>query len=213
MPGTNPETLAFFAPGLLHQFGNLWLSIDGHASLLGGPADELERTRTALLGVTREGRACLDVMRFLAGEPSTARRPLVRVLDELVAVARVPLRERQYAIVMHEAGAHGDAAVDPACVVVMTAEAIRRLVDALPPGATGTIVVGSGGDADGAPRVLVYFEATPGTLPFPLAENALPAIGELAASQRSPVACEPCRGGFSLRFCERIPASRPGSFR
>lgn len=43
--------------------------------------------------------------------------------------------------------------------------------------------------------------------------RTLPAIGELAASQRSPVACEPCRGGFSLRFCERIPASRPGSFR
>jgi len=214
MAGTTPETLAFFAPGLLHQFGNLWLSIDGQASLLDArSADQIERTRTAILGATRDGRACLEVMRFLAGEPATAPRPLRRVLDDLVAVARVPLRERHHTIEHKTADAHGETPVDAADVVVMTAEAIRQLVGSLPAGAQGTVAVGGALAVDGATQIDVWFEAAPGTLPFPCGGEALRDLASLAATRASMVACARRRAGLSLQFRARPRAMQPGSFR
>lgn len=214
MAGTNPETLAFLAPGLLHTFGNLWLSIDGQASLLdGAAAEDCERARTAILGATREGRACLDVMRFLAGEPASHPRAVGRVLHDVLAVARVPLRERQQTIDLRPLDAVAEVMVDPADVVVMTTETIRWLADSLPGGSPGTLVVETSFAVDGAIQVDVSVAAAPGTLPFPVATAALAALGAMASTCRGTVDCAPCRAGLSLRFREASSAVRPGSFR
>ncbi len=199
MPPTNPETLSFLVPGLLHQFGNAFLSIQGAAFLIA--EGSAQRSREAVSSAVQRGAAGLDLMRFLAGESAPAAANGVAVLERLVEVIRVPLREAHHRLTVRVAASAGSAMVDPSHLVVLTADAVVRLVRGLQPGVHGTVVIEAETPNGTDLGVHVHFESAPGTLPFPIAVSDLPAqLRSLAARRGAAVQCLPAVAGVALRF-------------
>lgn len=159
-----PQTLAFLAPGLLHQFGNQLFAIQGSAQLLPDPSGEL---RSRILGATARGSETLRVFRAVLGDAAPLRLPLRRALEPLLDVARVPLRERGHRL---ECRGEPSAAhpVDAGAVVAATADTLCALVEEVPSGAVGTFTLELGGTPT-AVTVLLQFAQAAGSLPFPLA--------------------------------------------
>ena len=60
------DNAAFFLPGLVHQFGNLLLTIQGQALTL-DPAG-FDRGRSAILAAVQRGADGLQVLRVLLGD-------------------------------------------------------------------------------------------------------------------------------------------------
>ncbi len=199
MRPTNQETLAFLVPGLLHQFGNSFLSIQGAAFLIA--EGSAQRSRDAVNAAVQRGAANLDLMRFLAGESASAAANGLAVLERLCEVLRVPLREANHAFAVRVAPSAGTAMVDPSHLVVLTADAVVRLVRSLPPGVHGTVVIGADTPNGRGFGVSVHFEFAAGTLPFPIAVADLPEqLRSLGARRGAAVQCFPAEAGVALRF-------------
>jgi len=165
------ETAAFLLPGLIHQFGNLLLTVQGNALQLPG-ADE-ERRREAILGAVARGTGSLQVMRQLLGEHTANSAPARDLLQQLAELGRVPVRERGFALELRGAPGQVEAWVLADAFVGALCEALRRWVDAIPPGASGVVTLQLEGSATGGCDVLLGLELSPGSLPFPLAAAEL----------------------------------------
>jgi hypothetical protein len=176
------DTIAFFAPGLVHQFGNLLLTIQGHALNLGAAEDQLERSRDAILGASDRGVVTLRLLRHLLGEPTSAPVDAFALGEQLAELARVPVREAHQLLEWQRPkAAPSRCLVEVGDFVPLVAETLRSLVSQVPHGVQGTISVALAPAASDV-HVLIRFRPEAGSLPFPLALDRLAA--EVAATGR-----------------------------
>jgi hypothetical protein len=163
----SPETLAFLAPGLLHQLGNVLFTIRGNAEAAAFATDGGERQRLAIATAADRGAEALRVLRCLLGDAASAPVPAVSLLTQVAELARVPLREAKLALEV-DLGSRTTVRVDPIDFYGVVFEALRGLVAVLPSGATGSIGLELVELADHRVAVGISFQAPAGTLPFPL---------------------------------------------
>jgi hypothetical protein len=170
MPAVTPATaadLAFLAPGLVHQLGNLFFGLQAHAlhadPQAAGPALQ------AIASVADRGGACVRLLRHALGdggpEPGEARRAVA----DLGEMLRVSMREAGHRLET-EAGDDGRRSVDLAHFVPGALAALRGVCAALPTGMEATVRL-CWRDAVGELEVAVAPAA--GSLPFPVAFAAL----------------------------------------
>jgi hypothetical protein len=170
-----PDTLAFLAPGLLHQLGNVLFTIQGNAQTLADPRDGGGRERAAILAASERGGQALRLLRCLLGDPAAPPVQAGVVLTQLGDLLRVPLREVRQLLELRHTAAQTPVFVAPTDFCIAVAEALRSLVTILPTGVHGTLVLDL---CDHGPRhatVRVLFAPPAGALPFPLD------VGELLA--------------------------------
>ncbi|MCK5940836.1 MAG: hypothetical protein KAI24_02605 [Planctomycetes bacterium] len=160
------DLAAFFLPGLVHQFGNLLLTVQGH--VLHVEPDGIPRMRDAVLGAVQRGSASLHVARVLLGERIGAPGDAADLTENLIELGRIPARERGVGLEVRGA-LPGGFWVDAETFVTVGADAIRRLVLSVPPGSSGVVVVTASDAGDGRLTLRVTFEPGAGSLPFPLA--------------------------------------------
>lgn len=172
MHRSTADTIAFFAPGLVHQFGNLLLTIQGHALNL-TPVDEpLSRSRDAILGASERGGATLRLLRQLLGEPASVPQDVFVLGEQLVELARVPVREARQLLEWHRQEGTGRCLVEVGDFVPIVAETLHTLVVAIPTGVMGSIGVRIAATAQDV-LVTMQFAPAPGSLPFPIGLDEL----------------------------------------
>jgi hypothetical protein len=164
---SSSDTAAFFLPGLIHQFGNLLLTVQGHVLHL----DEhgIKRMQDAVLGVVQRGGESLQVARALLGEKTGATGSGADLVEQVVVLGRVAARERGISL-----ETRGDTPSEPIWVVAESfvmacAETLRRWIQSVPNSSVGAATVSYQGDGTGGSLVQFGFEPVAGSLPFPLA--------------------------------------------
>lgn len=203
MEAVRPETLAFLAPGLLHQFGNVLFTIQGNAQSVGLGADNA-RERTAILGATERGGNALRVLRCLLGDGSQSPAPAGLLLGQLVELLRVPVREAQFTLEMRHSARQTPVLVDPLDFAKILVEAVRCLVGVLPTGLRGTVVLDLCDLAERHATVRVMFQPQAGGLPFPLPSAELQGRLDLAGLHlRSRPQLSTHGAGFEIVFAGR----------
>lgn len=183
MHRSTADTLAFFAAGLVHQFGNLLLTIQGHALNLAPAADSASRSREAILGASERGAATLRFLRQLLGEPAAVPEDAFALAEHLVELARVPVREARQLLEWHPRDGAKRCLVEVSDFVPIVALTLRTLVEAIPHGVQGSIDLRVVPTARTA-QVRLQFLPAPGSLPFPIGLDELAArIDGIARSQ------------------------------
>lgn len=192
------EILAFVAPGVVHQFGNVLLSIQGQAHLL--DPTNVERGGAAIRAATERGAACLDVLRHLTGEPASSARPFAATLERFAEIVRIPVREAGSSLELRDVAVAATVLVDPASVVLLLADTTRRLLDIVPARASGRIALDAALGDGGVVTTLCFVPAR-GTLPFPLPTDDLRnGVAATARARNRAVRCAAVRTGLSLTF-------------
>lgn len=192
MHSARSETLAFLAPGLLHQLGNVLFTIQGNAQVAGFTSTDGNRERAAIAAATDRGAEVLRVLRCLLGDPSAVPVPAGGLLAQLADLARVPLREAHQTLEWRPDAAAEPVLVDPVDFCVVVLEAVRGIVALLPDGVSGAIVLGLRGGKEHRAAVAVAFQPPSGALPFPLPLAEL--VGRL----------DPARLGLRTRPAVRV---------
>lgn len=190
------ETIAFYLSGLVHQFGNLLLTIQGNALGIGRGASE--RQKEAILNASGRGAATLELLRMLLGHDTYGVQAAEPLLAQMLELSRIPLRERGWTTRLNtQDGA--PIAVASATFVRASASGLRWLAEMVPEGAAGVIDVRLASVSREC-SLRLSFEAAPGALPFPLplAELVAALARELPASVM--VRPEPGANGVELRF-------------
>ncbi|MFK7739260.1 MAG: hypothetical protein AB8H80_02970 [Planctomycetota bacterium] len=171
---------AFLLPGLLHQFGNLLLTVQGQAMHVAG--SDLAAMQSAVTDVVGRGSASLQIMRALMHERSGVvgdARPLLSTICEL---GRVAAREHNINLrALADDGATGP--VDVEHFVNACTEMLQGFLDAMPVAASDAsspVVRVTLAVAEEHALVTVRFDATEGALPFPMPFEELKS--QLAAS-------------------------------
>jgi hypothetical protein len=196
------SSLAFLAPGLLHQLGNQLFLVQGCAQLLPEASTDI---RASILAAAARGGETLRLLRALVGDPVPQRLPLAQALAPLVDVARVSLREHGHQLTVPASAAADATPVDAGVALAYTAQALCLLVGVVPAGVTGRFSVATG-TAAAAALVTVRFEPAAGSLPFPLATAEIGARlqqdARCAGRAESPQhpSCRPLPTGLELRF-------------
>jgi hypothetical protein len=176
LPTRCADDFAFLVPGVLHQFGNLFLTIDGNALVL--ETEHAARAKAAIHGACERGGGALRLLRTLLGEGAGERADARVALRHLVELARVPVREAGHGFepepVDERTAATLAAAALPtvelATFVPVAVRALRELLAAVPTGVTGVVTAGIAADRGG--MLVLRFRAPAGTLPFPLPTDA-----------------------------------------
>lgn len=170
-------TASFFLPGLIHQFGNLLLTVQGHVLHL--QPDGIKRMQDAVLGVVQRGGASLQVVRALLGEQTGATGAAGDLVTQVVELGRVPARECGMSLELRGEPLAHEVWVPAEPFVLACAEALRRWVHGIPTGSCGVITVQLSSVSAGQVVVHYGFEAKVGSLPFPIAaDEVLHDIGE-----------------------------------
>jgi hypothetical protein len=191
-----PQTLAFLAPGLLHQFGNQLFAIQGNAQLLPDSTGDL---RAKILAAAARGGETLRVFRAVLGDAAPLRMSLARAIEPLFEVARVPLREHGHRL---DCRGGGDEAhtVDAVAVVAAAATALCALVEEVPSGAIGTFGFELGSTSTAA-TVAVRFAPVAGCLPFPLAvDSVVQRLRRVLPAGPNGPSCRHLEAGVELAF-------------
>ena len=189
----SPE-LVFLSPGLIHQFGNLLLTIQGQALTLA--PDSLARGKAAILTACDRGGSSLRVVRHLLGDSVPDRAPLGQTLGWLAELLRIPVREAGHSLACSDDILRLGQAVELGRFVPMAVALVRTLVHSVPTGVRGRLDVHA---ANPSPLLLVTFVPEAGGLPFPLAAAAaLPGLQSLARQRNCPHPVEGRPNGFAL---------------
>ncbi len=166
----NPETLAFLAPGLAHQFGNLLLTIQGHAVHLDTPA-VVGRAQEAILAAATRGGDSLRLLRHLLGEPGSDVGDAAVLGTQVGELLRVPVREAGFTFEMRAGAGCGAMPVEIGDFAPLLVEGVRALIAVIPDGARGEIV-GSVAPLAREAQVQIAFRRAAASLPFPLDTGA-----------------------------------------
>ncbi|MEO6595066.1 MAG: hypothetical protein ABIP94_09980 [Planctomycetota bacterium] len=164
------EDLDFLLPGVLHQFGNLLLTIQGHASTL--EPDCVERAKQAILGATDRAGRTLRLLHELGGDSASVPANACELLEQLVELVRVPVRELHHSIRSKDIAARRPTLVQAGPFTRRFLAALRLLLAHLPQGQHGTINVDLSA-AESLATVRLRFEPQAGALPFPIATREL----------------------------------------
>lgn len=197
-PVFSSDLSAFFLPGLVHQFGNILLTVQGNVAH--ARPDNLDEMQAAVTGAVHRGSASLDILRALLGDESDQAASAQTLLDELAELARIPLRERGLTLKVAQAE-EGPVWVYGATFVAVCAHALQSWVTTLPATSEGLVHVRTKTAADGRHAVSFSFEPAPGNLPFPLmAEQVAAKLGQRVRDAGESVYVEVKQGGIELRF-------------
>jgi hypothetical protein len=187
--------LAFVAPGIVHRFANVLLSIQGHAQLAAGDGggDSLR----AVLEATSRGGQALGFLRLLLGdEPPGEHRSAGELLAQVAELVRIPVREAGQQLRVEAAG-DDDWFVDGGDFAVRTVAAVGCVLAAVREGLQGTVTLSLRARGPTALAAAVSFAGGTGSLPFPLQLGALPP--ELGPSAPDAVAgCAASESGLDL---------------
>lgn len=167
MAAPHPDLVAFLTPGLVHQFGNLLFTIQGHALTL--DPDTLNRAKAATLTACERGAMTLRIVRHLLGDGALAHCDAGDAAQALAELLRTPVREEGHAFVLHPPMA-GLGPVELGSFVGLVTAAVRELLRILPTGVPGSVEL-SLVHRPGAVVVMVAFRGPAGRLPFPLASG------------------------------------------
>lgn len=198
------EVIAFVAPGLVHQFGNLFLTVQGFG--LGLSPATADQARTALLAASERGAGSLRLLRLLLGESEGGSVAFGAVAEQLAELLRVPVREAGHGFELQVAPGSGSHRVPAAPWVPPLVTAVWALVRAVPDGVRGRIRADLAADELGATARL-SFRADSGSLPFPLATAAAAEQVAAAAGRSWPGQCDALRDGLEVRLrSDALPA-------
>lgn len=183
--------IAFLAPGLVHQFGNLLLTIQGHSLHLEAETAAVARSQPAIRNACDRGAASLRILRHLLGDAGPERAAAGEAVGQLAELLRIPVREAGHSLECAGPDGRDAAVIELASFVPLAVALVRALVTAVPDGVRGNVRLSLQG---GPPVVLAAcFQPAAGSLPFPLAtDQALRAL-------RTEVA----RRGFRLQVGSR----------
>ena len=157
---------SLFLPGLVHNFGNLLLTVQGHAMHLTG--ENLEESQGVILRSVQRGTESLHAVRILLGEHTDATGSALQLLRELVELGRVGTRERGLSLELRRAeGETFWVAAQP--FVTVCARALHSWVGSMPTGTAGAVTVDAAEDGLGRFGVTLKKAFEAGSLPFPLA--------------------------------------------
>ena len=186
---TKNDCAAFFLPGLIHQFGNILLTVQGNLMHL--DVEDLERTQVDVLGAAKRGSGSLKVMRCLVNAGSSDPASGSDLLRQVVELGYVAARERGVALSLGEDD--GTVVWVPSMPFVQVcAHTITSWVAAIPVGTEGQVHIAGGAGADGRFVLEVGFESASGSLPFSVDVVAVGARLEQALQQVAhEVAVEP----------------------
>jgi hypothetical protein len=159
------ELAAFFLPGLVHQLANQLLTVQGQALALADAASGAQ-----ILAAVGRGADTIRIVRHLLAEPDDEVGAAPELLERLVELARVPVRERGLQLAVEPPS--GTVSVAAGAFVRAVARALTALCQELPGGASGSLSLRSAVDA-GTAVVELRFAAATGSLPFPLATDRL----------------------------------------
>lgn len=173
MEPVRPDTLAFFAPGLLHQLGNVLFTIQGNAQVSRQDGTEAGREQKAILGAVERGADALRILRCLLGDAAAPPALVGVLLGQVAELMRVPVREARHNLDVRHSAARIPVLVDPSDFCIAVLEGMRVLVAILPTGVHGTIVLDLCDLGERHATVRVCFQPPSGTLPFPLAVEEL----------------------------------------
>lgn len=161
--------LAFLAPGLVHQLGNLFFGLQAHAlhadPQAAGPALQ------AIAGVADRGGACVRMLRHALGDGGAEIGEARRAVVDLGEMLRVSMREAGHRLET-DAGDAGQRCVDLAQFVPGALAALRSVCMALPSGMEATVRMGW---RDQAGELHVSVAPAAGSLPFPVAYDGIAA--------------------------------------
>lgn len=193
IPSPSPE-IAFLCPGLVHQFGNLLLTIQGQALTL--TPESLARGKEAILTACERGGSSLRVVRHLLGDSVPDRAPLGQTLGWLAELLRIPVREAGHSLVCPDEVLRLGQAVELGRFAPMAVALVRTLVHSVPAGVRGRLDLHA---ANPSPLLAATFVPEAGGLPFPLATAAaLPGLQSLARERNCPHPVEGRPNGFAL---------------
>jgi len=167
----SPDTLSFYLPGLVHQFGNLLLTVQGQVVHV--ETENIERMQDSVLSAVRRGGASLQVMRVLLGEQIGTTGSAFDLLSNITDLGRVPARE--CGVTIESRGKQQEPAM---CVraepfVVAVAETLRRWIKAMRAAQAEVATITLESDGAGHVRVQFGHEALAGSLPFPMPAAAV----------------------------------------
>ena len=172
----SPDTASFFLPGLVHQFGNLLLTVQGHVLHLDEPG--IQRMQEAVMGVVQRGSASLQVARALLGEQTGAAGSAADLISQIVELGRVPARERGVTLQLSTPEDTAPVWVASEPFILVCAETLCRWLRSMPSGSTGEATIGFRPAVPGGAIVKLAFEPAAGSLPFPMAFEAM--VGEIS---------------------------------
>ena len=159
-------TASFFLPGLVHQFGNMLLAVQGHVLHLeeGG----IKRMQDLVLDVVQRGGANLQVVRAILGEQTGAVGSASDLLTQIVELGRVAARECGITLQFSVPQNVDVIWVDAEPFVFLCADTLRLWVQGVPRGVNGSARLSLTGDGKGGACIRFGFDPCAGSLPFPL---------------------------------------------
>lgn len=162
---TTDDSASFLLPGLVHQFGNILLTVQGNLMHLDGA--DLERVQADVLSAAKRGGGSLQVMRCLLNAGSLEPTLAQDLLRQVVDLGSVAARERGLALAIDTEGA--DPFWAPAMPFVqLCCATMQAWVTGVPAGAEGRIEITATGGADSPYQLQVRFGAASSSLSFPL---------------------------------------------
>lgn len=162
---TTDDSASFLLPGLVHQFGNILLTVQGNLMHLDGA--DLARVQADVLSAAKRGGGSLQVMRCLLNAGSLEPTLAQDLLRQVVDLGSVAARERGLALTLDAAGA--DPFWAPAMPFVqLSCATLQAWVTGIPAGAQGQIGITATGGADTPYQLKVRFDAASDSLSFPL---------------------------------------------
>lgn len=158
------DVIAFLVPGLVHQFGNLLFTIQGHAVTL--DVDTLVRAKSVLVNTCDRGAAGLRILRLMLGEAMSWHLEARQAAATLGELLRIPVREAGQLLDVRPA-VEDLGVIEVSSFVRFVVGAVHGLIDIVPAGATGNVRLGLTRES-GAVCARVTFQPVAGSLPFPL---------------------------------------------
>ncbi len=186
-PTADGAALRFLLPGLAHSLNNALFAIQGRAQMIAAVDGDPTPNATAILSAATRARATLEVLCVLHGQP-TAAQNAARWLEQLGEFLAVPLREHRLGVECLAEPDRRAARIDPRPLVVGVVEVVRRLVEALPSGFAGDIVLRLPDPAPETLTVEIAIRREPDQLPFPVDAEAVLGAAGAALTQEGIVA-------------------------
>ena len=197
------NTLSFYLPGLVHQFGNLLLTVQGH--VMNSDGTDIGNVQQVVAGAVDRGGASLQVMRVLMGEQIGAVGCAAELVDAVLHLGRVAARELGIIIESRSEDSAAATFVSTEPFVAGVSEALWRWVHGVRSGGEGVATVSVRAEDDGGVLVLLGYEPPPGGLPFPIPCAAIAkAVSEVVDAGRVTVTAtdksDATPSGVSLQF-------------
>ena len=206
---SSSTTASFFLPGLVHQFGNMLLAVQGH--VLHVEEGGIKSMQGLVLDVVQRGSQNLQVVRAILGEQTGAAGSASDLFVQIVELGRVPARECGITLQLSEPQKADVIWVDAEPFVFLCADTLRRWIQGVPSGVSGSAHLSLTSDGKGGARVRFGFVACAGSLPFPLPTPEVAHAIEsslLAANATAHVlsAAESCSESLEIRVPARLNA-------